>query len=155
MSKAYIKAGQLEYFLGSQQPLRQSPPFAEPEAALLSSERSATSPYPVHIHPPYILKIASGIILPCMPTTSKRSHSFGFPQSKPSTSLSSPPCVPHRAPEIYFKTTYETICMPLYVWTDLNLIRPYVVSNISADAGTILERRNVSGLCKDSVHTAK
>ena len=62
---------------------------------------SLFSPHPP-THTPYILKIASGTLSsPRMPTPSKRSHSFRFPQTEPTTTLSSPPCAPHRAPEIY------------------------------------------------------
>ena len=112
-----------------------------------------SSPHPP-THPIFerSLLVLSSHVCPRLPSGH---NSFWFPQSKPSTPLSSPPCVPHREPEIYFKITYETIWMSLYVRTDLNLIRPEVVSNISADAGTILKRRNVSALYKDSVRTAK
>ena len=96
---------------------------------------SLSSPHPpTH---PILLRLLL-VLSSHMPTSSKRSHSFRIPQSKLSTRLSSPPRVPHRAPAIYFKITYETNCMS-YIRTDLNLIHSYVVSNISADAGTILK----------------
>ena len=134
----YIKAGQLEFFHWESIPARSVPAFHRTRTCITMFR---TARHFSLFSQSYILKTPSGIIPQRMPMSSKRSPSLGFPIQKTITPFSPPRCVPHRAPEIYFKITYETMVhVVISDGPELHiLIHPYAVSNISADAATILK----------------